>query len=248
MKRINHIEIPDVGRRCFVRNVDRMFQWKIPDRECLKLRVPGVDAAAPLMVELRETRCELAAQRPWPRDHNDRLSCLDIFICPVSFIAYDNIDIGRIPLCVAVNAHLDSPTLQFVLEEQRRRLVFIACNDDACDFDPPLTEIINKFQRVAVIRDSKIGTHFLSLDVTRVDAEHHLRFIAQLLQQTDLYIGIEAGKNSGGVIIIDQLAAEFEIQLVFKSRHTFKDGRGLFGKIRFVVEANWCGHRVSTGC
>ncbi len=48
-------------RRRFVGKVDRVVERKIPDRERLKLRIPGALTALVMMIELGKTRRHFAA-------------------------------------------------------------------------------------------------------------------------------------------------------------------------------------------
>ena len=45
MKRVDHVHIVEVGRSCFVCDVDRMFQRQAPHWKCFKFGISGLDTA-----------------------------------------------------------------------------------------------------------------------------------------------------------------------------------------------------------
>ena len=80
VERVDHVHVVEVGGSCFVSNVYRVFQWQVPDRECLIFGVSGLGTAFVLMIELAEAHCHLAAARSWSCYHNERTCGLDIVV------------------------------------------------------------------------------------------------------------------------------------------------------------------------
>ena len=66
VKRVDEVEVPDVGRGRLIGNVDWVLQGKVPDGKRLELGVARVPTALVLVVQLREARGQFAAARPRP--------------------------------------------------------------------------------------------------------------------------------------------------------------------------------------
>ena len=75
------------------------------------------------------------------------------------------------------------------------------------------------------------------LDIPGIDTDQDLRAVPEALQQPDLGGGMEAGEDAGGVEVLDQLAAELEVELVVEEVRSFEDVAGLLFEIELVVEA-----------
>ena len=56
MERVDHVDVIEIGRCCFICQVDRMLQRQIPDRECFKFSVAGLNAAFMFMIEAERGR------------------------------------------------------------------------------------------------------------------------------------------------------------------------------------------------
>ena len=71
-----------------------------------------------------------------------------------------------------------------------------------------------------------------------VDRNDDLCIIGQGHEHADLGIRLEARKHARGVVIVEKLAAELEIQLATKLRNTLPDASGLHFDIHVVVESD----------
>ena len=52
MERIDHVDVIEIGRRRLIRQIDRMLQRQIPNRERLEFGISRFDAMLVFMVEL----------------------------------------------------------------------------------------------------------------------------------------------------------------------------------------------------
>ena len=52
MKRVNHINVIEVGSCCLISQIDRVLERNVPDRESLKLGITGLDSTLVLVVKL----------------------------------------------------------------------------------------------------------------------------------------------------------------------------------------------------
>ena len=106
-----------------------MFQREVPDRKCLKLRVSGADPAFVFVVELREACSHLSASRTRCGHDHERMGRLDVIVFPISVIADDQRDIGRIACSIIMNIHWDIQVLKTVFEEDGAFLSGKLCDD-----------------------------------------------------------------------------------------------------------------------
>ena len=77
-----------------------------------------------------------------------------------------------------------------------------------------LLECVDEAQNVQIISNAIVTAHLAADDVLSVDDDNDLGLILQLQQHLQLGIGLEARQYAGRVVIIEQLAAEFQIELV----------------------------------
>lgn len=76
----------------------------------------------------------------------------------------------------------------------------------------------------------------VALYVVGGDDHNDLRFLFHRHEHTDLAVRLEPGKNPGGVEIVEQLAAEFQIQLAAKLPDPLADALGLEHYVLIVVK------------
>ena len=100
-------------------------------------------------------------------------------------------------------------------------------NADAAHKQPHTLERVDQAQHVHVIGDAVVAAHLVVDDVLGADDDHDLGLCLQLQQHLQLGIGLKARQHAGGVVVVKQLAAKFQIQLVVKLRNAFTDARRL---------------------
>ena len=105
-----------------------------------------------------------------------------------------------------------------------------------------LPEIVDQLEGVGVVGDAEIGADLLSFDVSRIDTEQDIGLVLELPDQAHLYIRIVTGKDAGGMIIIEQLAPEFEVELVVEPFNSFENLGDLLTDVFFVVETYFIVH------
>ena len=88
-------------------------------------------------------------------------------------------------------------------------------------------EVKASTRRSRVIGDAQIAADLVFLNITRIDDDHDLHLVAQGLQHSDLGIRRKTGKDSGGMIIIEKLASEFQIKLASELGDPLLDVTGL---------------------
>ena len=101
-------------------------------------------------------------------------------------------------------------------------------------------QVINKLQRIVGVGNAKVRAHLLVLDVAGIDREDDLGLVLERLQQPQLDVRIVARQAAGGVEVVHQLPAEFQIELAVFGRAA-ANLRRLLAQVLFVVESDFHG-------
>ena len=112
---------------------------------------------------------------------------------------------------MAVDAH--SEGFEALLEQLRRRLTAVVGDDHAADIQTDAAERVDKTQSVLVIGDAEVAATLVAFNVVCRDGDDYLRLVLHFKQHFHLAVGLKAGQNAGGMVVVKQLAAEFKIQL-----------------------------------
>ncbi len=179
---------------------------------------------------------------PGPGDDHQGLFGLNVSVRPVSLVAHDGLDIGGVPFREAVSEDLDVSPLELVLEELGRWLVVEPRDHDPEDIDAPVPQVVDELQGVGVVGYPEIGPDFLSLDVAGIDAKQDVGLVLELLDEPHLDVGVVAGQDAGRMVVVKQLAAELEVELVVKALYPLKDLGRLLADVFLVVEADLVVH------
>ena len=131
---------------------------------------------------------------------------------------------------------LDAEGLELLLVSDRTLLPIEAGEHDGAHIEAIAAERIDETQDIHIVGDTEIPTDLVLLDVAGIDDDHNLRVILQLTQHTDLTIRLKARKHTGCMVIIEQLAAELEIELTAKLRNTLTDMLRLHLKVLIVIK------------
>ena len=97
-------------------------------------------------------------------------------------------------------------------------------------------EFVAEPEHVHVVGDAQVGPHLALLDVCGTDDYHYFRAVAQLGQHPELAVRLETRENPACVVIVEELASEFEIKLVSELGDALLDVLGLDFQVFFVVE------------
>ena len=73
--------------------------------------------------------------------------------------------------------------------------------------------------------------------MVRVDGDDDLDVGREALEHAELDVGLEAGQHAGGVVVVEELAAELEVELAAELSHAFADVLGLQLDVLVVVES-----------
>ena len=166
------------------------------------------------MIELGEAGGHFSASWSGGGDDHQGLGGFNVIVLAVALGAYDQGNIVGIAVdhIMAVNA--DSHVLQLALEQVSRRLSAVLGDDHASHVKSLVGKCLNESEHVHVVGDAQIVAHLVLFNVRRVDGDDDFRLVSQLKQHPQLAVRGKAGKNPGRVVVVKQLSAEFQIELV----------------------------------
>ena len=74
-------------------------------------------------------------------------------------------------------------------------------------------ERVDQSQDVRVVGDAEVGAHLVPLEIEGADNDYNLDLFGHLFQHDDLVVGREARQDTGGVVVVEELAPELEVEL-----------------------------------
>ena len=83
---IDHVDVVEVGSGRLVGDVHRVIQRNVPDREGLPLRVPRLDPALVVVVQLRQAGRHLARTRAGSRHDDEVAAGLHVLVGAVALV------------------------------------------------------------------------------------------------------------------------------------------------------------------
>ena len=208
MEGVDHVHIIQIGGSGLIGKVDRMLQGQVPDRECLKLGIAGIDAPLMIVIQLAQAGGHLAAAGTGSRHHDQGMAGLDVVVFTQAIIADDMGHVGGISGDGIVPVAADAQLFQPVKESVRRILSAVTGQHHAAHIQPHVPENINQAEDILIIGDAQIPPHFILLNVPGVDGDDDLHIILQLLKHPDLAVRFKARQYPGGMIVVKQLPAE----------------------------------------
>ena len=165
------------------------------------------------MVYLGQAGGQLAAAGTGSGDHHQRLGGLDVGVGAVALVAADVGDVGGIALDGAMDVVLHAPAGELAGEGVGGGLAGVAGDDHAVHRDAHGGDVVDETQHLHVVADAQVCPDLGLFDVVGRDAEDDLGILAHFVQQPDLAVDVKAGQNPGCMVVVEQLAAELQIQL-----------------------------------
>ena len=146
--------------------------------------------------------------------------------------------IGGIARNGIVPVAADAQIFQPVKKRVRRGLPAVPGQHHAAYIQPHIPENVNEPENVLIIGDPQIAPHFVLLDIPGIDGNDDLHIILELLEHSDLAVRRKTRQHPRGVVIIEQLAAEFQIQLAAALVDPLFNLLRLGGEVFLIVEAD----------
>ena len=205
---VDNVDIVEVGGRRLICEVDGVLQGQVPYGERLELCVSRLDAAQVVVIELGEAGRHLSASGAGRGYNNERALGLDIFILAEALFADDVRDIIRIALDGIVDKDAHAEIFKPVLECKRGGLTLILRDNDAADEKTDRAERVDETQHIAVVGYAEVAADLVILDIARVDDNDYLNIRADIFEHLQLAVGLEAGQDARGMVVVEELAAE----------------------------------------
>ena len=237
MERVDHVHVVQVGGSGLIREVDRVLEGNVPDGEGLKLGVTGLDAPLVLVVQLGQAGGHLAAPGAGGRDDHQRALGLDVVVPAVALVADDAGHVVGVAGDLVVAEGADAKAVQPLFKSLHFGGGGVHGHAHAAHEQTPLLKRVDEAQHVEVVGDAVIAAHLVADDVLGADDDDDLSLILELQQHLQLGVRLETGQHAGGVVVIEQLAAEFQIQLVVELRDPLPDVLRLHLKVFVVVKS-----------
>ena len=237
---INHVHVVQIYRGGLIGQIHRVLQRQVPDGEGLKFRIAGRDTPLVLVVELAQAGGHFPAAGTGAGDHHQGTLRFHIFVGAQALVADDVGDGGGVARNGKMPEAADAQGSQPLVKGLCRRLPCIAGEDHAAHIQSHGAEGVDEPQHILVVGDAQVTAYFVLFDVRRVDRNDDLHILLQGAEHTDLAVGLKARKHTGGMIVVKELAAEFQIELAAELGDALADLLGLDLQVSLVVKA--CRH------
>ena len=93
------------------------------------------------------------------------------------------------------------------------------------------------FKNALAFYDAEVAAGTVLLDITGVDGDDDLDVVGEALQHAELAVGLEAGKHAARMVVVEQLAAELEVELAAELGDALLDVLGLQADVLIVIES-----------
>ena len=238
MEGVNHVHVVQIRRGRLVGQIHRMLEGQVPDGEGLELGVARSDAPLVVVVELGEAGGHLAAAGARRRHHHQRVRGLHILILSKALVADNVLHVGGVARDGIVAVAPDAQGGQPLQKGVRRPLAAVPAHHHAAHIEAHAPEDVDQPQHVVVIGDAQVPPDLVFLDVCGVDGNEDLHVVLQLLEHPDLAVRLESRQHPGGVVVVEQLAAELQIQLAAELGDALFDLLGLGGEVLLIVKTD----------
>ena len=241
MEGVDHIHVVQVSRCRLVGQIHRMVQGQIPDGEGLKLGVSGGIALLMLVVQLAQAHRQLAAAGAGGSHHHQRAGGFNVIIFSEALGA-DNVGgIVGVAVNIIVVVHPDAHALQPGLECLGHGLLPEPGQHHAGYIQAKIPEYIDQPDHIPVIGNAQVPPDLVLFNVVGIDDNDHLHLFLQLQKHPQLAVRLEARQNTGSMVVIIELTAEFQIQLAAEFGDPLPDVGRLGLQVFFIIECD-CRH------
>ena len=196
VERVDHVDVVEVGRRRLVCDVDGMLEREVPDGESLELGIAGMYAPFVLAVELAETHRHLSASRSRCGDDDERSLGLHVVVLSESLVGGDFSHVVGVSVDEVVVVGFDSHPCEPLAELVCSTLSVVVGDDHRSNEKSPCHELIAQAQHVLVVCDSEVGPDLVLLNVLGTDDDDNLDAVADLLEHTQLAVGLESRQHT----------------------------------------------------
>ena len=190
------------------------------------------------MIKLAEAGSHFAAAGAGRRDNDEAALGFNIVVLAEAVLRYDKLNVRGVIGNYVVAIDLDAQSFEPLLEQLGRRLAAIVSDYHAADKETNAAECVDKAQRVLIVGDAEVAAALVAFDIVGGNGDNDLRFVLHFKQHFDLAVRLEARQYARCVVIVKQLAAEFEVQLAAEFCDSVSYVARLLAHVFFVVEAD----------
>ena len=112
--------------------------------------------------------------------------------------------------------YLDAPVLQLYLKLVSPALAAVLGDHNTSHIQALVAEFLDQTEYVLVIGDTQVMAHFVFFNVSRIDDNDNLSLVGHLEKHAKLAVRFKSRKYPGSVIVVKELAPEFQVQLIPK--------------------------------
>ena len=237
MEGVYHVHIVEVGGGRLVGEVYRVLEGNVPDREGLELCIACVYSALVLMVKLAQTGRHFAAAGAGCGHDDEAALGFNVVVFAEAVLGNDKLNVRGVVGNYVVAVDLDAEALEPLLEQLRRRLAAVVSYDHAADEKAYAAERVNEPESVFIIGYAEVSAALVALDIICGDGDDDLRLVLHLQQHFHLAVRLKTRQNARGMVVVEQLAAEFKVQLASEFCYSLSYVARLLAHVFFVVEA-----------
>ena len=118
------------------------------------------------------------------------------------------------------------------------RLGSIFGDADAANIQSFLLEGVNQTQHIQIVGNAVVAPDFAADDIFGADHDDHFGLVLELQQHLQLGVRLKTGQHTGGMIVVKQLAAKFQIEFVVKLGDALADMLRLHDQVLLVIKAD----------
>ena len=221
MERVNHVHVVQVGRCSFIREVDRVLERDVPNRERFKLGIASLDTALVFMINLREADSHLSTTRTRSGHHHEFARSFNKFIFTITIIAHHERDVARITGNRIMAIDLESEAFELFLVSDCARLFLPAGQHHTAHIKAITAESVNQAKNVLIVGNAEVATNLVLFDVASIDGDDDFGLILELFEHADFGVRSKARQNAACMMVIKKFSTKFKIKFSTKFRDTF---------------------------
>ena len=238
MEGVDHVHVVQIGGGRLVGQVHRVLQGQVPDGEGLELGVARHHAPLVLVVHLGQGGGQLAAAGARGGEHHQGLGGLDVGVGAVALVGADVVHRHGVAGDGPVDVVLHAPAGELFGKGVGGGLAGVLGDDHAVHRDVHGGDVVDEAQHLHVVADAQVRAHLGLFDVAGGDTEDDFGLVPQFVQQANFAVHVKAGQHPGGVVVVEELAAELQIQLALELVDPGQDVLGLFLNVKLVVKSD----------
>ena len=89
-------------------------------------------------------------------------------------------------------------------------------DDNRANHEATVLEFATQTQYILVVSDAEVGTLLVLLDVSSTNHHYNLNAVTEFLKHAQLAVGCKSRQYSACVMVVEELASQFEIQFSVK--------------------------------